>query len=238
MFHPMAFTVVTALVGAMILSVTFIPAAVALFIGNKVEKENVLMRWAKRAYAPGAGSRDGRTVVLTFTAVDGPIRIARDAHGQRVSCPAWNEGDFLIQALRIPGTSLSQSVEMQQQTWKSGSRRVPGNRAHVRANWYGGIVRDPMPPNISDGYIMLKPESEWPEPSEPDELPAAIQGCSGDAGQQLRVLPAHPVALQRTHLGVAQRRGSQRSSATTWTVMNETAEESPRCWKRSRRSRR
>ncbi|WP_320077079.1 efflux RND transporter permease subunit, partial [Klebsiella pneumoniae] len=68
MFHPMAFTVVIALVGAMILSMTFVPAAVALFIGEKVaEKENFLMGWARRAYEPALKRvMNAKPLVITF----------------------------------------------------------------------------------------------------------------------------------------------------------------------------
>ncbi|HZR02600.1 MAG TPA: CusA/CzcA family heavy metal efflux RND transporter, partial [Burkholderiales bacterium] len=115
MFHPMAFTVVLALLGAMILSVTFVPAAVALFIGERVaEKENRLMLWAKRRYEPLLEKSLANTaVVLTFAAVSIVLCVAIAARLGSEFIPNLNEGDIAIQALRIPGTSLSQSVEMQ-----------------------------------------------------------------------------------------------------------------------------
>lgn len=117
MFHPMAFTVVTALVGAMILSVTFIPAAIALFIGTKVaETENALMRTAKRGYERVLdGVMANKPVVLVFAAVTMLLSGVLATRLGSEFVPSLNEGDFAIQALRIPGTSLSQSVLMQQQ---------------------------------------------------------------------------------------------------------------------------
>lgn len=182
MFHPMAFTVVTALVGAMILSVTFIPAAVALFIGAKVaEKENILMRTAKRWYEPALASvMANKPVVLVFTAV---VVILSGLLATRMGSefvPSLNEGDFAIQALRIPGTSLSQSVAMQQQLEKRLKADFPEiDRVFARTGT-AEIASDPMPPNISDGYIMLKPEALWPEPKKSrDQLLAAIQETVG-----------------------------------------------------------
>ena len=94
--------------------------------------------------------------------------------------PSLNEGDFAIQALRIPGTSLSQSVAMQQRleaTLKAKFSEI--DRVFARTGT-AEIASDPMPPNISDGYIMLKPVSEWPEPRKSrDELLAAIQEVVG-----------------------------------------------------------
>jgi len=182
MFHPMAFTVVTALVGAMILSVTFIPAAVALFIGKKVdEKENFLMRAAKRWYEPVlAGVMANKPVVLVFTTV---VVLLSGLVATRMGSefvPSLNEGDFAIQALRIPGTSLSQSVAMQQQLEQRLKAEHPEIDRIFARTGTAEIASDPMPPNISDGYIMLKPETDWPEPRKSrDELLAAIQKTVG-----------------------------------------------------------
>lgn len=181
MFHPMAFTVVTALVGAMILSVTFIPAAVALFIGSRVaEEENILMRTAKRWYEPLLSKIMGNApVVLTFTVIMVVLSglIATRMGSEFV--PSLNEGDYAIQALRIPGTSLSQSVAMQVQLEKRLKAEFPEIDRIFARTGTAEIASDPMPPNISDGYIMLKPEAEWPKPKKTrDELLAAIQASA------------------------------------------------------------
>jgi heavy metal efflux system protein len=182
MFHPMAFTVVAALVGAMILSVTFIPAAVALFIGNRVsEKENFLMVQAKRWYGPLLDRvMAAKAVVLVAATVVVVLcgLIATRMGSEFV--PSLNEGDFAIQALRIPGTSLSQSVAMQQQLEATLKAKFPEIDRIFARTGTAEIASDPMPPNISDGYIMLKPMSEWPEPRKSrDELLAAVQEVVG-----------------------------------------------------------
>jgi cobalt-zinc-cadmium resistance protein CzcA len=180
MFHPMAFTVVIALVGAMILSVTFIPAAVALFIGDKVnEKENVLMRTAKQWYAPVLDKvMLNKSVVLTFAAVVVLLSGLLSLRMGSEFVPSLNEGDFAIQALRIPGTSLSQSVAMQQQLEQTLKKQFPEIERVFARTGTAEIASDPMPPNISDGYIMLKPIEQWPKPRKTrDELLIAIQAA-------------------------------------------------------------
>ena len=182
MFHPMAFTVVTALVGAMILSVTFIPAAVALFMSAPVaEKENRLMLAAKRWYEPTLDRvMSNQPVVLVFATVMILLSGLLATRMGSEFVPSLNEGDFAIQALRIPGTSLSQSITMQQQLEKRLKTDFPEiDRVFARTGT-PEIASDPMPPNISDGYIMLKPQDQWPEPKKSrDELLAAVQEVVG-----------------------------------------------------------
>ncbi len=178
MFHPMALTVVIALLGAMVLSVTFVPAAVALFIGRRVaEKENALMRAAKRGYAPLLDrAMAAGPVVLTFAVVAVGLSGLLATRLGSEFVPSLNEGDFAVQALRLPGTSLSQSVAMQQQLEATLTARFPEiDRVFARTGT-AEIASDPMPPNISDGYVMLKPVEQWPEPRKTrDELVAAVQ---------------------------------------------------------------
>jgi cobalt-zinc-cadmium resistance protein CzcA len=182
MFHPMAYTVLLALLGAMLLSVTFVPAAVALFLGNRVsEKDSRIMQWAERRYRPLLKSTmSNAPVVLTFAGV---LVLFCAAVGTRLGSefvPNLNEGDFAIQALRIPGTSLTQSVEMQKQLEAHLKAKFPEIERVFARTGTAEIAADPMPPNISDGYIMLKPVDKWPEPRKTrDELLAAIREEAG-----------------------------------------------------------
>jgi cobalt-zinc-cadmium resistance protein CzcA len=178
LFHPMAFTVVIALLGAMILSVTFIPAAVALFIGRRVaEKENRVMGWARQAYAPMLGrvmTVRPLVVVVAVVAVMLSGLLATRLGTEFV--PNLNEGDFAVQALRIPGTSLSQSVQMQQQLESTLKAKFPEIERVFARTGTAEIASDPMPPNISDGYVMLKPVDQWPQPRKTrEQLLAAVQ---------------------------------------------------------------
>jgi len=178
LFHPMAFTVVIALLGAMILSITFIPAAVALFIGNKVgEKENRLMLWARRGYEPLlARVMAAKPLVITTAVVAVLLSGLLATRLGTEFVPSLGEGDFAVQALRIPGTSLTQSVEMQKQLERTLKTKFPEIERVFARTGTAEIASDPMPPNISDGYIMLKPESEWPTPKRSRaEVLAAVQ---------------------------------------------------------------
>ncbi|MBR8654604.1 CusA/CzcA family heavy metal efflux RND transporter [Achromobacter sp. Marseille-Q0513] len=182
MFHPMALTVVLALLGAMILSVTFVPAAVAMFMGNKVaEKENRLMSWAKRRYEPLLDMALRRTprVLIAATLFVAACGVLASRMGSEF-IPSLNEGDMAIQALRIPGTSLSQSLDMQKQLETRLKEKFPEIERIFARTGTAEIASDPMPPNISDGYIMLKPMDQWPTPRKTHaELLAAIQEEAG-----------------------------------------------------------
>lgn len=178
MFHPMALTVVIALLGAMILSVTFIPAAVALFIGRRVaEKENRLMTLARRLYAPALErAMAARAVVISIAVVTVVLSGLLATRMGSEFVPSLNEGDFAVQALRIPGTSLSQSLQMQQQLERTLVTTFPEIERVFARTGTAEIAADPMPPNISDAYVMLKPVEQWPEPRRTrDELVAAVQ---------------------------------------------------------------
>ena len=181
MFHPMAFTVVIALLGAMILSVTFVPAAIALFVTGKVkEEENLVMRSARRVYAPVLDWVMARRpwvfglAVLTIVASG----VVASRMGSEF-IPSLSEGDFAQQALRVPGTSLTQSVQMQQQLEKTLMAQVPEIERVFARTGTAKIASDPMPPNISDSYVMLKPKDQWPDPRKSREtLIADIQRAS------------------------------------------------------------
>ncbi|AVS62479.1 CusA/CzcA family heavy metal efflux RND transporter [Paracidovorax avenae] len=178
MFHPMAFTVVIALLGAMILSVTFVPAAVALFIGRHVaEKENRMMTWLRARYEPLLEWALGAKLVVLTAAMAAIVLCGLMATRLGTEfAPNLSEGDLAIQAIRIPGTSLSESVAMQQKIEIAVKAKFSEVRRVFARTGTAEIASDPMPPNISDGYIMLNPVSEWPEPRRtPAELRDAIQ---------------------------------------------------------------
>ncbi|WP_421555328.1 CusA/CzcA family heavy metal efflux RND transporter [Pseudomonas kitaguniensis] len=181
MFHPMAFTVVIALLGAMILSVTFVPAAIALFVTGKVkEQENLVMRTARRAYAPVLDwVMTRRPLVFGLALLTIVVSGAVASRMGSEFIPSLSEGDFAQQALRVPGTSLTQSVQMQQQLEKTLMAQVPEIERVFARTGTAEIASDPMPPNISDSYLMLKPKEQWPDPNKSREvLIADIQRAS------------------------------------------------------------
>lgn len=181
MFHPMAFTVVIALLGAMILSVTFVPAAIALFVTGKVkEEENFVMRSARRVYDPVLNwvmTRRPLVFGLALLTIVVSGLVASRMGSEFI--PSLSEGDFAQQALRVPGTSLTQSVQMQQQLEKTLLAQVPEIERVFARTGTAEIASDPMPPNISDSYVMLKPKDQWPDPKKSREaLIADIQRAS------------------------------------------------------------
>jgi cobalt-zinc-cadmium resistance protein CzcA len=228
MFHPMAFTVVIALLGAMILSVTFVPAAIALFVTGKVkEEENLVMRTARRAYAPVLDWVMARRSVVFGLAV--LTIIASGAVASRMGSefiPSLSEGDFAQQALRVPGTSLTQSVQMQQQLEKTLIAQVPEIERVFARTGTAEIASDPMPPNISDSYVMLKPKDQWPDPKKSREaIIADIQRASAIVPGSAYEL-SQPIQLRFNELISGVRSDvAVKVFGDDMAVLNKTAEE-------------
>ena len=165
MFHPMALTVIMALLSAMVLSLTFVPAAVALFITGKVsEKKNPVMRVAEWVYKPvlQASLRlRWLVVIIALSVVSGAGWLASTMGSEFI--PQLDEGDVTVQALRPPGTSLQQSIEMQD-ILERRLLEFPEVQDVFSRIGTPEIASDPMPPSISDTFVILKPRSEWPDP--------------------------------------------------------------------------
>ncbi|WP_022686127.1 efflux RND transporter permease subunit [Sphingomonas phyllosphaerae] len=165
MFEPMALTVIIALVFAFILSMTFVPAAIAIWLSRPVdEKESRIVGWLRRRYEPGLGKAMRRPGVTLGVAV-GALALAGIAFttlGQEF-LPQLDEGNILVQAVRIPGTSVDQSQAMQFQVEKMLARQPEVRFAFSRTGT-SEIASDPMPPNATDTFVILKPRAEWPDP--------------------------------------------------------------------------
>ena len=163
MFGPMATTVMLALAGAFILSLTFIPAMIALLIRGKVaEKEVRAIAWTKRRYAPllsgvlarpwpviGAGLAMVVAAGFVFTTLG------------REFIPQLDEGDVALQGLRIPSTSLNQSLAMQRKIERAATS-LPEVAYMFSKTGTAEVATDPMPQNISDSFVILKPKDQWP----------------------------------------------------------------------------
>lgn len=186
MFHPMATTVVIALLCAMVLSLTVVPAAIAVFMRGKIsEKESIIIRGAKAIYRPAL------EWVLKFKSL-----ILAGALGLVVVCswlastlgsefiPQLDEGDIALHALRITGTGLEQSVEMQELLEKTIIDFEEVDKIYAKVGT-PEVATDPMPPNVADTFVMLKPRSEWPTPDKPKsqlikELEKAVTALPGN----------------------------------------------------------
>ncbi|MBV5271406.1 MAG: CusA/CzcA family heavy metal efflux RND transporter, partial [Afipia sp.] len=183
MFVPMALTVLMALTGASILSLTFVPAAVALLVTGKVsEHENFFMRGARRIYTPllatSIRNRSGvAAIAVLLIAICGVA--ATRMGGEFI--PSLDEGDVSMEVIRIPGTSLTQSVEMQAMV-ETRLLKVPEVKEVFARTGTAEVATDPMPPSGSDGYVMLKPRREWPDP---DKSKAAVVSDIQEAAEDV-----------------------------------------------------
>ncbi|MEG0652152.1 MAG: CusA/CzcA family heavy metal efflux RND transporter, partial [Acinetobacter sp.] len=178
MFHPMAMTVVMALLGAMILSVTFVPAAVALFITGEVkEKESRWMQALKRKYQHILDWAYQFKMVVVALAIS--ILVLTGVLMTQIGsefAPQLSEGDFALQQMRSPSTGLEQSLRMQENTEKLILKNFPEVKAVFARTGTAEVATDVMPPNISDAVILLKPHDQWKNPKETiDELRTRMQ---------------------------------------------------------------
>ncbi len=186
MFHPMAITVVMALGFALVLSLSFVPAAVALFVTGKVEeKDSWLMLWARKAYAPAldAALRLRVAVIVGAIALVALAGFGASRMGSEF-VPSLDEGDIALHALRIPGTSLTQAVHMQT-ALEARLKRFPEVERIVAKIGTAEVATDPMPPSVADTFVMLKPREQWPDPRKPraqlvTEMHAAAQTIPGN----------------------------------------------------------
>ncbi len=186
MFQPMAFTVVMALIAALVLSLTFVPAAVALTLTGRVtERHNPVMQAAVRAYTPAlAAALRWRVPVAAAAAV---LVVACTWLAGRMGSefiPSLDEGDIALHALRIPGTSLTQAVGMQA-ALEAEIRKLPEVERSFAKLGTAEVATDPMPPSVTDTFVMLKDRSEWPDPRKPKsqfvaELEAAVMRVPGN----------------------------------------------------------
>ena len=179
MFHPMAITVVLALTSAMLLSLTFVPAAIAVFMGGRVrEGDNRLMRAARTAYGPLLRwSLRSRITVLAGAAA---LVLLTGLLATRIGSeflPGLDEGDIAVHALRIPGTSLRQALAMQT-TLEERIREFPEVDRVVSKLGTAEVATDPMPPSVADTLVFLKDRETWPDPRKhKDVLVAEIEAA-------------------------------------------------------------
>lgn len=186
MFQPMAFTVIAALFGALVLAITFIPASIALFVSGKIsEKENALMLALRRAYKPLLALSiktpllvSGVAILLLTSALWSASKMGSEF------LPQLDEGDIAMHALRIPGTSLSQSVQMQMQL-EADIATLPEVARVFSKIGTPEVATDPMPPNVADTFIIMKNQQDWPDPAKSkaqfeDELRALVEQIPGN----------------------------------------------------------
>ncbi|UWU89710.1 efflux RND transporter permease subunit [Bradyrhizobium sp. CB1015] len=211
MFTPMALTVLMALGAAVLFSITFVPAAVAIFVKGKVsEHENLFMRMAKRAYLPllnfAIDNRAAVAIMAVLIVTASGIAAARMG-GEFI--PSLDEGDVALASIRIPGTSLTQSLDLQKALEKR-IKQIPEVKEFFTRIGTAEIATDPMSPAQTDGYIMLKPRAEWPDPgkSKSDVVEAIehaadeIPGSAYETSQPIQFRVNELISGVRTDVGV------------------------------------
>jgi cobalt-zinc-cadmium resistance protein CzcA len=211
MFTPMALTVLMALAAAAVFSITFVPAAVAIFVTGKVsEKENIFMRGAKRVYTPLlARAIDFRkSVALIAAAFVLVMGFAATRMGGEF-IPSLDEGDVALAAIRIPGTSLTQSLDLQI-ALENRIKQLPEVKDFFTRTGTAEVATDAMAPSMSDGYIMLKPRAEWPDPKKPktevvEEIEKAaddIPGSNYEISQPIQLRVNELISGVRSDVGI------------------------------------
>lgn len=186
MFHPMASTVVMALLSALVLSFTFVPAAIALFMKGKVsDRESIIIRGVKFVYQPVLKI----AIKFRWLIVAGALVFVSFAGWLANSLgsefiPELNEGDIAMHAMRIPGTGLEQAVQMQK-VLEERILEFPQVAKVFAKIGTPEVATDPMPPNVADNFIMLKSREQWPDPTLPhsqlvEQIEAAVSELPGN----------------------------------------------------------
>lgn len=179
MFEPMAATVVIALLSAMIFTLTIVPAAIAMFMGGRItEKESFIISGAKWLYRPVLLlSLKLRWLLMLLAVVLVALSVNMASKMGSEFIPQLNEGDIAVHALRTIGTSLEQSIKMQEQL-EQRLKTFPQVDKVIAKIGTPEVATDPMPPNVADTFLILKPRSEWPDPELPkSELLAEIEAA-------------------------------------------------------------
>jgi len=186
MFHPMAMTVVIALTSAMILSITFAPACIALMFRKAVvEKDSAIIRVSRSVYEPLlvlALKARWQVIVIASVLVLGASWQASNLGTEFV--PNLDEGDIAMHALRIPGTSLGQAIELQK-TLEEQIKQMPEVSLVFAKMGTADVATDAVPPSVADNFIIMKPRSDWPNPNKSksdviDELAELVAPIPGN----------------------------------------------------------
>jgi len=211
MFHPMATTVIIALISAMILSITFIPAGVAILFRKPIkEKQNKIINAARIIYKPVLlFSMKWRWLVVASSLLLVVMSALLIPRLGSEFVPNLDEGDIAMHALRIPGTSLQQAIDLQKGL-ESEIKRLPEVERVFTKIGTAEIATDPVPPSVADNFIILKPRDEWPNPNKPkdqvvkdlEELVTPIPGNRYEFLQPIQMRFNELIAGVRTELAV------------------------------------
>ncbi|HEV7314695.1 CusA/CzcA family heavy metal efflux RND transporter [Sphingopyxis sp.] len=200
-FSPMAITIMLALVAAFILAITLVPALVALMIRGKVaEKEVWAIRKSKERYLPLLD----KAIAKPWTFIAGGFvffLLAIPAFGLLGSefIPQLDEKNMALASTRVPSVSLEQSLAMQRNV-ETAISSLPEVELMFSKTGTAEVATDPMPPNISDGFVILKPQDQWPAgvDSKADVVERIEKAAGGQLGQLYEV--SQPIQLRFNEL--------------------------------------
>jgi cobalt-zinc-cadmium resistance protein CzcA len=164
-FEPMALTVIMALLFAFLLSLTFVPAAIAVLLNRPVaEKEGPIVARLRQAYEPRLGwaMRHHKATIGFAIGAFGLAGVGYTSLGQEF-LPQLDEGNILVSVFRVPGTSVEQAQKMQFQV-EHALADMKEIKVVFSRTGTAELASDPMPPNATDTFVMLKPRREWPDP--------------------------------------------------------------------------
>ncbi|XOV65842.1 MAG: CusA/CzcA family heavy metal efflux RND transporter [Fluviicola sp.] len=181
MFKPMALTFIFAMIGVMILCLTYVPMMSALFlkVGKKKEKKSWgdrFVQWLERAYEPilGGALKRGKWIVLSALALlVGAYFTFSNMGGEFV--PQLDEGDIAFHAILKPGSSLTETIETTTKIEKIVKSKFPEVDKIVSRIGVAELPTDPMPMDLADVFVILKPKTEWPSPKSKDQLVSEIK---------------------------------------------------------------
>lgn len=176
MFRPMAFTFMSALSAALVLSVTVMPVMASLFLARKMrEKDTFLVHWLKHTYEPmlkWACARP-RTMIISSVGLFLVSVLVASQFGVEF-VPKLDEGDLAIQAVRLPSVSLERSLEMTRAMERT-LKRFPQVESVISKTGRPEIANDPMGVHQTDLLIRMKPVEQWPTPIPKEQLVASME---------------------------------------------------------------
>lgn len=201
MFKPMALTVVFALVGSLILSLTYVPAAMTFILRGRVsEKESIFIRLAKRWYKPALEFvLRNRAQTLAITTALVLVSFALFPFLGAEFIPRLEEGSLAIQIQRLPSVSLTRSIETAGAV-EAILRKFPEVTKVVSKTGRAEVATDPMGVDLSDVYVELKPHDEWTSAHTREELVEKISKALEDGMPEATFSFSQPIELRVSEL--------------------------------------
>ncbi len=162
LFTPVALTVVFALAGSLLLSLTLIPVLASVLITQVSDKEPWLPRKLHALYPPILGwCLARRKLILALTAMSLFLTVIVYTQIGRSFMPTLDEGDIVVQLEKLPSISLAESARLDIRVQQAVLAQIPEVRNIISRLGSDEIGLDPMSLNETDAFLALKPRAEW-----------------------------------------------------------------------------